>query len=164
MVNPFAEGENRTLKPPATALVIFGASGDLTHRKLVPALVNLAQDEYLPPGFIVIGVARRRLSHDEFREGLWEGVKKFSRRTISREVWDRFSQSVYYQSLDAGKEEDFLRSAVSLRSSRLSVASIIIICTTSRPRPSFLRLSLIISGSQDWSLSRVVAFVQPHSS
>lgn len=107
MTNPFAEGENRTLKPPATALVIFGASGDLTNRKLVPALVNLAQDEYLPPGFIVIGVARRRLTHDEFRESLWEGVKKFSRRTISREVWERFAQSVYYQSLDAGKEEDF---------------------------------------------------------
>jgi glucose-6-phosphate 1-dehydrogenase len=108
MVNPFAEGENRTLKPPATALVIFGASGDLTNRKLVPALVNLAQDEYLPPGFIVIGVARRSLTHDQFRESLWEGVKKFSRRTISREVWDRFAQSVFYQSLDAGREEDFV--------------------------------------------------------
>lgn len=107
MENPFAEGENRIIRPPSTALVIFGASGDLTHRKLIPALVNLAQDGYLPSGFVVIGAARSPLSDEQFRESLRVSVNEFSRRPIREEVWEAFAANVFYQSLNATSPDDF---------------------------------------------------------
>lgn len=109
MENPFAEGENRVIRPPSTALVIFGATGDLTHRKLIPALYNLAFDEYLPSGFAVVGAARSKLTDEEFRAGLFEAVKKHSRRTVSDELWQRFSQHIYYQPLDGTSSHDFVK-------------------------------------------------------
>lgn len=108
MNNPFSEGENRILRPPATALVIFGASGDLTARKLVPALYNLEHDEYLPSQFIVVGSSRSKLTDEEFRAKLRDAVGKFSRRTVSDEVWARFSANIFYQPLDSSKNEDFV--------------------------------------------------------
>ena len=107
MENPFAEGESRLIRPPATALVIFGASGDLTHRKLVPALYNLAVDGYLPSGFLVIGASRSKFSDQEFRDHLLESVKKHSRRELDPKVWERFSKSIYYQPTDANTPADF---------------------------------------------------------
>ena len=89
--------EARIIKPPATLLVIFGASGDLTSRKLIPALCNLAEDQYLPENFIVIGSSRSKLSDDEFRAKVYEGIQKYSRRPISPAVWQRFSENLHYQ-------------------------------------------------------------------
>ena len=60
-------------------MVIFGASGDLTHRKLIPALYNLAVDGLLPKKFAVIGFARKPKTDEEFRAEAYEGVKQFSR-------------------------------------------------------------------------------------
>lgn len=105
--NPFSEGENRILRPPPTAVVIFGASGDLTSRKLIPALYNLSADEYLPQPFAVIGVSRTPMSHEEFRAKLKESASKFSRSKLSEEVWKRFSESVFYLPMDVEKPEDF---------------------------------------------------------
>ena len=105
--NPFAEGENRIIRPPATALVIFGASGDLTHRKLVPALYNLAVDGYLPTGCIVIGASRSKFSDQEFRDSLKESVRKHSRRELDKKVWDKFAEQIFYQPLDANSAADF---------------------------------------------------------
>lgn len=107
MENPFNEGENRIIRPPATALVIFGASGDLTQRKLIPALYNLACDSYLPSGFVVVGVARSKLSDEQFRSSLYDAVKKFSRRPIDEKMWAEFSKNIYYQPVDANAEGDF---------------------------------------------------------
>jgi len=109
MENPFAEGENRIIRPPSTALVIFGASGDLTQRKLVPALYNLAHDQYLPSGFVVVGVARSKLSDEQFRTNLYEAVKKFSRRPIDEAMWAEFSKKIFYEPVDAGIPDDFAR-------------------------------------------------------
>ncbi|MBN8549162.1 MAG: hypothetical protein J0M12_07615 [Deltaproteobacteria bacterium] len=109
MENPFAEGENRVIRPPSTALVIFGATGDLTHRKLIPALYNLAFDDYLPTGFAVIGAARSKLSDEEFRANLFEAVKKYSRRTVSDELWQKFAQNIFYQPLDGTSQDDFVK-------------------------------------------------------
>lgn len=109
MENPFAEGENRVIRPPATALVIFGASGDLTHRKLIPALYNLAFDDYLPSNFVVIGASRSKFSDEQYRADLFEAVKKHSRRTVSDEIWKRFSQNIFYQPLDGTLVEDFVK-------------------------------------------------------
>jgi len=107
MENPFAEGESRLLRPPPTALVIFGATGDLTQRKLLPALYNLAHDEYLPEGFVVVGAARSSLTDDEFRAASYESIKKFSRRPVEDAVWEKFAKGLYYQAVDGNNEADF---------------------------------------------------------
>lgn len=104
---PYEAKEIKNVRPPATALVIFGATGDLTHRKLVPALYNLAADGYLPEDFVVIGSARTPLSDQEFRDKMRESVKKFSRRPLTDEVWERFSKNLFYQSVNGTHLEDF---------------------------------------------------------
>lgn len=93
--------------PPATLLVIFGASGDLTSRKLIPALCNLAEDGFLPEDFIVIGSSRSKLSDEEFRSRVYEGIQAHSRRTISHKVWDQFSKNLFYQPCDGQVLADF---------------------------------------------------------
>ena len=80
IANPLRQGllEDRT--GDACAVVIFGASGDLTRRKLMPALYNLAVGRSLPGGFAVVGVARREKKDDAFRAEMKESVASFSRR------------------------------------------------------------------------------------
>jgi glucose-6-phosphate 1-dehydrogenase len=78
-------------------LVIFGATGDLTHRKLLPALYNLAIEQPLPPQFSVVGVARRPFSNEEFRQQAMDSINQFSRRTpVNPAVWDTFSKGLFY--------------------------------------------------------------------
>jgi glucose-6-phosphate 1-dehydrogenase len=78
-------------------MVIFGASGDLTRRKLVPALYNLAVSRSLPSGFAVLGVARRESTPDEFRASMKEAVGQFSRRKpIDPAVWGDFEKGITY--------------------------------------------------------------------
>ncbi len=79
------------------ALVIFGASGDLTKRKLIPALWSLFQGRVLPEPFVIIGVARSPMSHDDFRRRMREAVADFARvQPPAAHVWDRFASSLYY--------------------------------------------------------------------
>lgn len=95
--NPLRNGlvEDRT--GDACALVIFGASGDLTRRKLMPAVYNLSLSRSLPSGFAVVGVARRDKSNEQFRAEMKEGVAQFSRRKpIDAAVWEDFERGVSY--------------------------------------------------------------------
>src|SRR2546427_7979834 len=78
------------------ALVIFGASGDLTRRMLLPALYNLALDRRLPPRFAVIGFARTEWDDEQFRRQAREAVAEFSRRSIDEDVWKSFSSNLFY--------------------------------------------------------------------
>ncbi len=79
------------------ALVIFGASGDLTKRKLVPALWSLFQGRVLPEPFVILGVARSEMSDDEFRRRMREAVGEFARvQPPAAHVWERFASSLYY--------------------------------------------------------------------
>jgi len=80
--NPLTEGLERLPVHPTT-LVIFGASGDLAKRKLLPAIYNLAHEGALPERFNLIGCARSEWSDDEFREVAKEAITKFSRRQPS---------------------------------------------------------------------------------
>ena len=83
--NPLIEGLER-LPVPATTLTIFGVTGDLAHRKLLPALYNLAHEGALPERFNLIGVARREMSDEEFRDGRAKtAIEKFSRRETGRD-------------------------------------------------------------------------------
>src|SRR5215218_9623752 len=94
--NPLREGIATRTVPEACTVVIFGATGDLTHRKLIPALYNIAADGELPPELAVIGMARRPKSDDEFRNELREAAQKHSRQTVRDELWDAFGKSVFY--------------------------------------------------------------------
>jgi glucose-6-phosphate 1-dehydrogenase len=83
--------------PPPCVMVIFGASGDLTKRKLVPALYTLARDRRLPPSFAVVGVARRDLEHGVFREQMRGACNQYARRRpVDDQLWATFSQGLFY--------------------------------------------------------------------
>jgi len=83
--NPLVEGLER-LPVHSTALVIFGATGDLAHRKLLPALYNLAHEGALPERFELVGIARSTYSDDEFRQLARESIERFSRREPDPDV------------------------------------------------------------------------------
>jgi glucose-6-phosphate 1-dehydrogenase len=84
-------------RPEAAMLVIFGASGDLTQRKLMPALYNLALEDRLPQRFAVVGYARSEMDHDAFRQKMRDSVAEFSRTGLKDEsVWNRFASGLYY--------------------------------------------------------------------
>ncbi|HVM60931.1 MAG TPA: glucose-6-phosphate dehydrogenase [Verrucomicrobiae bacterium] len=95
--NPLREGISTRRAPEPCALVIFGATGDLTHRKLVPALYNLAHEGQLPQSFAIVGFARRPKTHEQFRAELHDSVAQFSRfQPINASVWDSFAQAIFY--------------------------------------------------------------------
>src|SRR3954447_14849295 len=94
--NPLREGLSTRAVPQPCSIVIFGATGDLTHRKLIPALYNLAADGELPPAVAVVGVARRDKNDEGFRKELEESVRKFSRQKVRDDIWKTFSQSISY--------------------------------------------------------------------
>ena len=80
-----------------TVMVIFGGSGDLSWRKLVPALYNLYLDKWLPENFAVLGLGRKDLNDADFRTHLHQGVDKFSRRgKAAKADWDKFAKNIYY--------------------------------------------------------------------
>jgi glucose-6-phosphate 1-dehydrogenase len=83
--NPLVAGLERLPVPPTT-LVIFGATGDLARRKLLPALYNLAHDGALPERFHLIGVARRERAHEDYREECEQAIRQYSRRAPHKDV------------------------------------------------------------------------------
>ena len=96
-VNPLRQGLVEERTGDACAIIIFGASGDLTKRKLVPALYNLAVSRALPGSFAVVGVARRPKTDDQFRAEMREGVSKFSRRLpVDEELFQDFERGISY--------------------------------------------------------------------
>ena len=85
--NPLRIGLQQERTPEPAILVIFGASGDLTQRKLVPALYHLKREHRLPAEMTIVGVARRNWSDDYFREQMREGIEQFSDGLESEELW-----------------------------------------------------------------------------
>jgi glucose-6-phosphate 1-dehydrogenase len=84
-------------KPHACVVTIFGASGDLTKRKLIPALYNLALEKRLPERFAVVGYARSDMTNEMFRDKMRDAIKKFSRTGLQNEqIWQEFAKSLYY--------------------------------------------------------------------
>jgi glucose-6-phosphate 1-dehydrogenase len=89
-------------------MVIFGASGDLTHRKLIPALYNLAKDNLLPPNFAIIGFARRAKTDESFRQECYESVVAHSRsKLIDEEIWSTFSKLLHYHQGNYDNNADY---------------------------------------------------------
>lgn len=97
--NPFRVGLETERTPAPCVFVVFGASGDLTRRKLIPALYNLAVSRLLPPGFSIVGFAVTDLDDETFRKSMHEGVAQFSRRKpVDEAVWNDFASRLHYVS------------------------------------------------------------------
>jgi glucose-6-phosphate 1-dehydrogenase len=112
--NPLLEGLQLRRKPEPCAFVIFGASGDLTQRKLFPALYSLAYRQLLPDKFAVVGVSRSEESDDEFRERMEEAVKEHARDPFRQDVWGGLAEGIRYIATDFADEEGEDRLAESL--------------------------------------------------
>src|SRR3954468_19020755 len=111
LLNPLREGLSSKAVPQPCAIVIFGATGDLTHRKLIPALYNIAADGEMPPAVAVIGFARRPKTDDEFRAEMEEATRNFSRQTVRDEVWQSFAKSLFYHQSEFADEEGYKKLA-----------------------------------------------------
>jgi glucose-6-phosphate 1-dehydrogenase len=95
--NPLRQGIRLEKTAEPCVVVIFGASGDLTKRKLVPALYRLVQQRLLPAEFAIVGVARSPMSDDEFRNKMKDAIATFSEaKSVDDTVWQSFAQGLYY--------------------------------------------------------------------
>jgi glucose-6-phosphate 1-dehydrogenase len=90
-------------------LVIFGATGDLTRRKLVPGLYNLAQQHLLPDHFAVVGFARREKTHEQFRVEMRQAVEQFARYPLDEALWKTFADGLYYHRSTFGDASGYSR-------------------------------------------------------
>jgi glucose-6-phosphate 1-dehydrogenase len=104
--NPLLEGLRLRRTPEPCVLVIFGASGDLAKRKLLPALYALAFRHLLPEPFAIVGSARTRQTDDEFRETMEEAVRQFSRDEFRQEVWDGLAANMRYVTTEFASDPD----------------------------------------------------------
>ncbi len=98
--NPLLEGLQMRRAPDPCILVIFGASGDLTQRKLFPALYSLAFRRLLPEKFAIVGAARTEESDEEFRQRMKEAVQQFSRDEFRDDVWEMLTEGLRYIAFD----------------------------------------------------------------
>src|SRR5450631_497801 len=108
---PVVTGNNTGAGRPGDpcVMVIFGASGDLTKRKLIPALYNLAKDNLLSKEFAVIGFARNEMTSQQFRDMLSTEIAQFATTTVDPELWRWFSERIYYVSGEFGDPAAFVR-------------------------------------------------------
>ncbi|WP_309399830.1 glucose-6-phosphate dehydrogenase [Cerasicoccus maritimus] len=115
--HPFLQGLSKHRGAPPTAIVIFGASGDLTARKLIPALYNLGLDNLLPRDFYLIGYGRKPIPDEDFRNDSEAALKKFSRRPLNDELFQHMRPNIYYH--DGGYDD--LAAFESLREKMLGI-------------------------------------------
>jgi glucose-6-phosphate 1-dehydrogenase len=94
--HPFLQGLSKHRGAPPTVVVIFGASGDLTARKLIPAVYNLGVDNLLPPEFFLVGFGRKPIPDQEFRDIAASAIKQFSRRELQPDIWNRIAANTSY--------------------------------------------------------------------
>ena len=109
--HPFLHGLSKHRGAPPTVVVIFGASGDLTARKLIPAVYNLGLDGLLPADFFLVGYGRKPIPDDEFRKLSAEAIHEFSRRDLIEDVWKRIAAHTSYVAGGYDEKEAFDRLA-----------------------------------------------------
>ncbi|HTI13449.1 MAG TPA: glucose-6-phosphate dehydrogenase [Dictyobacter sp.] len=108
--NPFREGLRIKESIEPCVVVIFGATGDLTHRKLLPALYNLALEHPLPAGFSVVAFARRPYNDEVFRQQALESINQHSRqKPVNPQVWESFSQGLHYLQSSFDDQEGYAK-------------------------------------------------------
>ena len=96
--HPFLKGLSKHCGAPPTVVIIFGASGDLTARKLVPAIYNLCVDNLLPGEFHLVGYGRKPIEAEKFRETMDTAIIEFSRRSLNKDIWGRVREHMVYHS------------------------------------------------------------------
>src|SRR5688572_2651448 len=133
-INPFQDPLRFQQRVPECAIVIFGANGDLTKRKLIPALYRLAYDRRLSAGFAVVGISRTGLSDEQFREKMLEAVKQFSEDTqFDEDVWKAFAEGLFYVSgdiADAGLYQRIGQKLSEIESSRHTGGNVLFYLST----------------------------------
>jgi glucose-6-phosphate 1-dehydrogenase len=107
--NPLLEGLGLARTPESCAIVIFGASGDLTHKKLFPALYSLAFRRLLPRNFAVLGVARTEGSDEEFREDMKSAVQEHGRDPFRDDIWETLAEGMCYLDMDFGDDASWTK-------------------------------------------------------
>jgi glucose-6-phosphate 1-dehydrogenase len=103
--NPLLEGLELRRKPEPCVLAIFGASGDLTHRKILPALYSLMVRKLLPDQFAVLGIARTEMSTEDFLTSVEASLREYSRDEFRPEVWEKFAAVIRYVATDFADKE-----------------------------------------------------------
>lgn len=98
---------NSNQVPEGCAFVIFGVTGDLTHRLVIPALYNLAEAKLLPEKFCVVGVTRKEMSSDGLRDSLMQGLRKYATRPVDDKVADQLLYCVTAVSADPSEPQSF---------------------------------------------------------
>src|SRR5581483_4695242 len=102
--NPLLAGLPMRRTPSPCAVTIFGASGDLTQRKLLPALYALAFNRFLPEQFAIVGAARTKMSDDEWRNRMREAVERHARCEFRTDVWEKLAAGLRYVSTELDDE------------------------------------------------------------
>src|SRR5580658_4220993 len=121
--HPFLQGLSKHRGAPPTVVVIFGASGDLTARKLIPAIYNLSYDNLLPADFHLVGYGRKPISDGKFRKIASEAIKDFSRRKLDAKVWARVAASTSYVAGEYDDKAGFVRLAAHIGKIEKAVGS-----------------------------------------
>ncbi len=115
--NPLRAGLRLARTPAPCTLIIFGATGDLTARKLLPALYNLAREGLLPNGFSLVGFGRRPWSDDDFRAIMRQSAEEHSRnKPLNEEVWRNFAEGIFFVGGEFGDDSAFQKLAERLAS------------------------------------------------
>ncbi|MGA7730321.1 MAG: glucose-6-phosphate dehydrogenase [Chloroflexia bacterium] len=111
--NPLRVGLRMRRMPAPCVFVLFGITGDLAHRKLLPALYNLSVERRLPPNFSIVGFARRDYTDEQIREDLKASVEKHSRNKPSQRpgVWNSFAEGIFYVKSNFDEPEGYNRLA-----------------------------------------------------
>ena len=104
LVEQLAAGAPPPIAAEPVTVVIFGGSGDLAHRKLLPALYNLHVDGVLPPRCVIIGTGRMPTTDAEYRAFARDGIARFSRRQIDEPAWETFAANLFAVNVDLGQE------------------------------------------------------------
>ncbi|MDX6692730.1 MAG: glucose-6-phosphate 1-dehydrogenase [Blastocatellia bacterium] len=113
--NPLREGIRLESAAGPCVVVIFGASGDLAKRKLLPALYRLMQQRLLPAEFAIVGLARTEMTSEEFRALMRGAIEEFSaEKSVDEEVWNSFAQGLHYITGDINNADDYAKLAALL--------------------------------------------------
>src|SRR3982751_2060402 len=106
--NPLRTGMRLERVAPPCAIVIFGATGDLTKRKLVPALYRLSQQRLIPAQFAIVGVSRQELTDEEFRDRMRQAlVEVGEEQEVDEPSWQRFAEGMSYVSGDFAEPDTY---------------------------------------------------------
>ncbi|POB09655.1 glucose-6-phosphate dehydrogenase [Sulfobacillus sp. hq2] len=106
--NPLREGLVESRRPQPFTMIIFGAAGDLAHRKLFPALYNLMVDHWLPHQVNVVGFSRQPFDDDNFRKEIKHSIEQFSRQPLNADVFDQFASGMHYISANFNDPQAYI--------------------------------------------------------